>query len=261
MLIDTHAHIADPEFDHDREEVIERALTSDVRKIVLIGTGLESSQRAIALAEKYPFLWATVGLHPHEAKALDADYLHSLAKLADHPKVVGWGECGLDFFYKHSSSEVQISAFIEQIRMAKEKALPLVIHTRDAWKETFEILEKENIRAHADRYGVVLHCFTGNKAVAEKAIGLGCYVSFSGILTFKKATEIQEAAATIDLNKLVIETDSPYLAPDGYRGKRNEPSYVRVIAEKVALLRNLSFEKVAQITSKNAERLFWSSPQ
>ncbi len=256
MLIDTHAHIADPEFDHDREEVIDRALASDVRKIILIGTGLESSQRAVALSEKYPFLWATVGLHPHEAKELDADYLHSLAQLADHPKVVGWGECGLDFFYQHSSQEAQISAFIKQIRMAKERALPLVIHTRDAWEETFETLEKENIRAHADQHGVVLHCFTGNKAVAEKAIGLGCYISFSGILTFKKATEIQEAAAEIDLNKLVIETDSPYLAPDGYRGKRNEPSYVRVIAEKIALIRNLSFETVSQHTTENAERLF-----
>lgn len=261
MLVDSHAHIADPEFDHDREDVIERALASDIHKIILIGTGLESSQRAVALAEKYPFLWATVGLHPHEAKDLDEKVLQSLAQLAEHSKVVGWGETGLDFFYNHSSREVQYSAFIKQIRMAKEKTLPLVIHSRDAWKETFEILEKENVREHADTYGVVLHCFTGDKEIAEKAIDLGFYISFSGILTFKNAKEIQEAAGAIDLNKLLIETDSPYLAPDGYRGKRNEPAYIRVIAEKIAAIRNLSFETVSQITSKNAERLFRRSSQ
>ncbi len=256
MLIDTHAHIADPEFDADREAVIERALASDVGKMVLIGTGLESSQRAVSLAEQHAFMWAVVGLHPHDADQLDDEVLEALARLADHPKVVGWGECGLDFFYNHASKAAQISAFTKQIHRAKEKQLPLVVHTRDAWEETFEIMAQENIQAHAEENGVVLHCFTGDRVQAEKAIALGCTISFSGILTFKKALPIQEAAAAVPLDKIVIETDSPYLAPQGFRGKRNEPAYVRGVAEKIAEIKNLSFETVAQATTQNAEALF-----
>jgi len=261
MLIDTHAHIADPEFDADREAVIERALAADVRKIILIGTGLDSSRRAVALAEKYPFLWAAVGLHPHDAAQLDDETLQSLAELADHPKVVGWGETGLDFFYKHSTEDAQCRAFVKQIRMAKEKELPLVVHTREAWDKTFEIMIEENIQSHAMKHGVVLHCFTGDRAIAEKAVGLGCTISFSGILTFKKALPIQEAAAAIGLENIVIETDSPYLAPQGFRGKRNEPSFVRGVAEKIAEIKNIPFDTVAQTTSQNAEALFRLSPR
>lgn len=256
MLIDTHCHIADTEFDADREAVIERALASDVGTMILIGTGLESSRRAVKLAEKYSFLWASVGLHPHDASQLDDKLLKDLGQLANHPKVVGWGECGLDFHYNHSSREEQCHAFIEQIQLAKNKGLPLIIHSRNAWEETFDILMKENIRNHAEKSGVVLHCFTGDRAIAEKGIGLGFYISFSGIMTFKKAMAVQEAAGSIDLNKVVIETDAPYLAPQGFRGKRNEPAYVRGIAEKLAEIRNLSLETVSKITSKNAQCLF-----
>ncbi|MFQ5597312.1 MAG: TatD family hydrolase [Nitrospiria bacterium] len=256
MLIDTHTHIADAEFDRDRDAVIERALASDVRRMILIGTGLESSRRAVALAERHPFLWATVGLHPHESKKLDNHLIKMLAQLADHPKVVGWGETGLDFYYNHATYDTQVFAFTQQIRLAKEKRLPLVIHTRDAWDETFDILTKEGIKEHAATYGAVLHCFTGNRKIAERATDLGLYVSFSGIMTFKKADEIREAAAAIDLNKIVIETDAPYLTPEGFRGKRNEPAYVRRIAERLAEVRHLSFAEVSKATSKNAERLF-----
>jgi TatD DNase family protein len=256
MLIDSHTHIADPEFDADREAVIERALAADVQKMILIGTDLASSQRAVTLAEQYPFLWATVGLHPHEAKMLDQDLLQSLEQLAEHPKVVGLGETGLDFHYNFSSPEEQRRAFVEQIGLAKRKRLPLVIHTREAWDETFEILEQEGAPAHAAEIGAVFHCFTGDSAVAERAVRFGFYLSFSGIMTFPKALSLHQAAASVDLSRLLIETDAPYLAPQGYRGKRNEPAYVRVIAEKLAQLRNCPFEKIAEITSGNAERLF-----
>lgn len=256
MLIDTHTHIADPEFDNDREEVIKRALAAGVYRMILVGTGLLSSQRAVALAEKYPFLWAAVGLHPHEAKEMDDDLLNAFDQLADHPKVAAIGETGLDYFYNYSLPEVQKSAFIEQIRLAKKKQLPLVVHTRDAWKETFELLKKEDVREYAEEVGAVFHCFTGDKAVAEEGIGFGFHLSFSGIMTFPKATPLQEAAATIKLEKILIETDAPYLAPQGFRGKRNEPAFVRVIAEKMARLRSCPFTTISQITSENANRLF-----
>lgn len=256
MLIDTHTHISFPEFDADRADVIKRALAADVSKMVLVGTDLASSQGAVALAEQHPFLWATVGLHPHDAKDLDTDLLQSLSELAEHPKVIAWGETGLDFYYKHSTEKEQRQAFIKQIRLAKTKQLPLIVHTRDAWQDTFDILKDEDVQAHAETCGAVLHCFTGDREIAERGIALGFMISFSGIVTFKKADALQEAAATIDLNRIVIETDAPYLSPQGKRGKRNEPAYVRLIAEKIAELRNVSYETIAEATTLNAQKLF-----
>ncbi|MEO2054054.1 MAG: TatD family hydrolase [Nitrospira sp.] len=256
LLIDTHTHIADPEFDEDREEVIQRALAAGVYRMILIGTNLLSSQRAVALAEKYSFLWAAVGLHPHDAKDLDDDLLNAFDHLADHPKVVAIGETGLDYFYNHSPSEIQKAAFVEQIRLAKKKQLPLVVHTRDAWKDTFDLLKKEDVREYAEAVGAVFHCFTGDKAVAEEGIGFGFHLSFSGIMTFPKATPIQEAAAGIPLDKVLIETDAPYLAPQGKRGKRNEPAFVGLIAEKLAHLRDCPISAISQATSDNANRIF-----
>jgi len=256
MLIDTHTHIADPEFDEDRDAVIERALAVGVKKMVIIGTDLASSKRALALAEKHPFLWATVGLHPHDAKDMDEPLLKKLDTLAEHPKVVGWGEVGLDFFYQHSTREAQEKAFVMQIRAAKRRGLPLVIHTRDAWPETFDIFKAENIQEHAAQHGVVLHCFTGDAEIAKRGLQFGCYLSFSGIMTFPKAKAVQEAATAATLERIVIETDAPYLAPQGFRGKRNEPAYVRKIAEDLARLKNIPFEALAKATSENAERLF-----
>ncbi|MFY9269594.1 MAG: TatD family hydrolase [Candidatus Manganitrophaceae bacterium] len=256
MLIDTHTHIADPEFDTDREAVIERALAAGVRKMILIGTDLPSSQRAVTLAEQHPFLWATVGLHPHEAKLMDGALLESLEELAGHPKVVGIGETGFDFYYHHSGRQEQEHAFTEQIRLAQKKRLPLVIHTREAWPETFELLEKEKVRSHAAEVGVLFHCFTGDAAVAKNAIAFGCFLSFSGIVTFAKALPLQEAAAQADLSRILIETDAPYLAPQGFRGKRNEPAYLRAVAEKIASLKDITFEDISEATSRNSERFF-----
>ena len=256
MLIDTHTHIADPEFDADRNEVIARAVAAGVEKMVLIGTDLPSSERAVALAEQYPFMWAAVGLHPHESNKADDPLFTALEKLADHPKVVGWGETGLDYYYQHSTRDEQRHAFVEQIRLARKKRLPLVIHTREAWEETFEILENEKARQHAEEIGAVFHCFTGDKEVARRAVAFGFYLSFSGIVTFPKATALQEAAASVPLERILIETDAPYLSPQGFRGKRNEPAFVRETAEKIARLQNCSFDTFSQTTSRNADRLF-----
>ncbi len=256
MLIDTHTHIADPEFDTDRDAMIERALAANVKKMIVIGTGLESSQRAVKLAEKHPFLWATVGLHPHDAKEMDDVLLEKLSQLADHPKVVAWGEMGFDLYYNHSTIKEQRYALIEQIRLAKLKRLPLVIHTRDAWEETFRLFEEEDVQEHAETIGTVLHCFTGDKTIAERGVRLGCYLSFSGIMTFPKAREVQEAAASADISRIVIETDAPYLSPQGFRGKRNEPAHVSVIAKKLAEIRDMPLDTLSRVTSQNAERLF-----
>lgn len=260
MLIDTHTHIADPEFDADRSEVIARAVAAGVEKMVLIGTDLPSSERAVALAAQYPFMWAAVGLHPHESNKADPSLFMALEKLADHPKVVGWGETGLDYYYQHSTRDEQRSAFVAQIRLAKKKRLPLVIHTREAWEETFEILENEEARQHAAEIGAVFHCFTGDKEVARRAVAFGFYLSFSGIVTFPKATALQESAAAVPLERILIETDAPYLSPQGFRGKRNEPAFVRETAEKIARLQNCSFETFSQTTSRNADRLFRLHP-
>lgn len=256
MLIDTHTHLNDPEFDGDRPEVIQRALDAGVKKMVLVGTDLPSSERAVALAEQYPFLFATVGVHPHESKGWNEPLSDAIERLARTPKVVGIGECGLDFYYNHSPRESQRHAFVEQIRLAKRCALPLVVHTRDAWAETFELLEKEKVKDHAADIGAVFHCFTGNKEIVQQALRFGFYISFSGIMTFPKALSLQESAALTDLTKILIETDAPYLAPQGFRGKRNEPAYVRAVAEKLAELHFLSLEEISNITSRNAIRLF-----
>ena len=261
MLIDTHCHLSEPEFDADRDAVIERARTSGVQKIILIGTDLASSQRAVALAKRYPFFWATVGLHPHETKEMNESLLDALEQLSRHPKVVGWGETGLDFYYNHSSPEAQRRGFIEQIRSAKKALLPLVIHTRDAWKETFEILAQEKAEGHIRDVGGVFHCFTGDRAVAQRAVESGFYLSFSGILTFPKAAALQEAASAAPIDKILIETDAPYLSPQGYRGKRNEPAFVRAVAEKLGALRGISFQEISRVTAENAERLFKLAPK
>jgi len=256
VLIDTHTHIAGPEFDSDREAVIERALAAGVRSMVLIGTDLESSRQALELAEKHPFLWATAGLHPHDAKDLDDALFSKLEALTGHPKLVGWGETGLDFFYEHSARDLQKKAFCAQIRLAKRKGLPLVVHTRDAWEATFEIFEAEGIQEHAARHGVVLHCFTGDAGIAKRGLAFGCYLSFSGIVTFPKAKAVQEAALETALDRIVVETDAPYLSPQGFRGRRNEPAHVRSIAEALARLKGVSFETLARASTENAERLF-----
>jgi len=252
MLIDTHAHIHDPRFDSDRDAVIERARNAGVDVMVTVGTDLDTSRAAISLAEQYAFIYATVGVHPHEVKDLTSEILAELRELATHPRVVAYGEIGLDYYYEHSPRDIQRERFSDQLSIARELNLPIVIHTRDAQEDTLEILQEE----WKDRPGV-FHCFTGDPAYATQALQLGFMVSFSGIVTFPKATELREAVRVVPLDRLLIETDCPYLAPIPYRGKRNEPSYLPAIAEVIATEKSpTSLDDITRASSDNAKRLF-----
>jgi TatD DNase family protein len=252
MLVDTHCHIAEPEFDADREEVLRRAREAGVESVIGVGCDLASSRRAVALAEKLSWAFATVGVHPHEAKTIGEGDAARLKELAGHPKVVAYGEIGLDFYYDHSPRSVQMERFAEQIGIAASLQLPLVIHTRDAWEETFKILADQG----TGRLGGVFHCFTGGPKQAARALAMGFMVSFSGIITFPKAEEIRSAVRETPLDRILIETDSPYLAPQGFRGKRNEPGHVLWVAQKIAEIKQIPLEEVASRTTRNARSLF-----
>jgi TatD DNase family protein len=252
MLIDTHTHLHDPQFDTDRETVIHRARQDGVGLMITVGTDLETSRQAVELAERYDCVFATVGVHPHEVKTIQGNSYRVLEQLARHPKVVAYGEVGLDFYYMYSPKDLQQRHFREQIRLARQLKLPLVIHTRQAPKETLDILEEEK----ADEVGGVFHCYTGDLPTARTALSLNFFISFSGILTFPKALDLQEVARQIPVESLMVETDCPYLAPTPHRGKRNEPSYVRQVAEMLAQLKALPHEELARLTSQNARKLF-----
>jgi len=256
MLIDTHTHISESEFDQDREAVLERAHRAGVQKMVLVGINLQSSQRCVSLVRENPSLWATVGLHPHESHLLDEKMLKEFENLAGRERVVGIGETGLDYHYSHSTREQQRHAFLAHIDLARRKRLPLVIHSREAWPDMIEIIRQENLGEHARSVGVIFHCFTGGAALAHQLTALGFSLSFSGIVTFPKAIDLHATVAAIDSNFMLIETDCPYLTPQGFRGKRNEPSYLSHVAKKIAELRRCPVTEIADITSKNAERLF-----
>ncbi len=255
MFIDSHAHLDSADFDSDRAQVIERARTARVERILAIRgrNGPGSLDQAICLAEQYPELDATIGIHPHEAKLASTSDFTILNHLSDHPKVVAWGEIGLDFHYHNSPQEIQEEVFIRQLSQASAKHLPVIIHTREAEEETLRIL-----REHwaGSGLGGVLHCFTGTRSLAEECLDMGFLISFSGILTFPKAQPLREIARGVPLDRLLIETDCPYLAPVPYRGKRNEPAFVLEAARVLAELKGLSFEEVGRITSINYERLF-----
>lgn len=250
MFIDTHSHIHGPEFDADRDEALARAQSAGVERCLAVGTDLASSRAAIALAGRRPDVYATVGVHPHEASTIDADALKTLDDLATAPRVVAYGEIGLDYYYEHSERSVQRTQFAAQIAVATRHQLPLVIHTRDAWDDTFALLDE-----HPHHRGV-FHCFTGDLVQAERALARRFFISFSGIVTFPKSHALQEVARRIDLDAVLIETDCPYLSPVPFRGGRNEPARVIEIARKIAELRGLSLETVAERTSSNARRCF-----
>ncbi len=252
MFVDTHSHIHDPRFDDDRKVVIDRARKAGVDVMITVGTDLETSRAAIALAERHSFIYATVGVHPHDVKNLTSEILAELRVLAQHPRVVAYGEIGLDYYYEHSPRDIQREQFKAQLSIARELNLPIVVHTRDAQEDTLAILKEE----WNDRSGV-FHCFTGDPTYAIEALHLGFMVSFSGIVTFPKATELREAVRVVPLDQLLIETDCPYLAPVPHRGKRNEPSYLPAVAEIIANEKSpTSLDEVARISSDNAKRLF-----
>lgn len=253
-LIDSHAHIQGPEFAGDLHEVVDRARAAGVVKIVIVGGAgdLSSNDDAIAVAHSFPGLFATVGMHPHDAKDVNHADLKRLAELAADPKVVAVGETGLDFYYDHSPRELQTKIFAQFIQMARETELPLIVHDRDAHREIAGLLKSEG---EGDLRGVI-HCFTGDYGAAKAFLDLGFYISFSGIVTFKNAGPLREVAQKLPLDRLLVETDSPYLTPAPHRGKRNEPAFVRLVAETIASVREIPLEDVIHATSRNAHALF-----
>lgn len=255
-IIDSHAHLGWDSFKEDQAEVIKRAKESGVCQIVQAGVDFAGTESMLKLAENHDWIFNGVGLHPHEAKHWSCDSADFIRQTCKHPSIVAIGECGLDFYYEHSDKESQIRVFIEQVRLALELNKPLIIHTRDAWPETFEILRKEG----GGQLKGVFHCFTGGPEHLDQINDLDFYVSFSGILTFKNAQNIQAAARLIKPERYLVETDCPYLAPEGKRGKRNEPSFIWLTAKKLAELRGITLELVAGESSNNARRLF-SLPQ
>ncbi|MCS7024849.1 MAG: TatD family hydrolase [Bryobacteraceae bacterium] len=253
-LIDSHCHLDAPEFDADRQEVIERAFHSGLECLLAIGTGdgPPDLQAAIRLADSYSGIYATVGVHPHHAAQWGASTLAELESLLQHPKVVALGEIGLDYHYDFAPRPQQQRVFAEQLALARRCGVPVIIHTREAWEDTLRLLEEHAAQACS---GGIMHCFTGGASEARRCLDLGFFLSFSGIVTFPKATAVHEAARLTPLERLLLETDSPYLAPLPHRGKRNEPSFVVHVARRLAELRGESYEQVLEATSANFRRL------
>jgi TatD DNase family protein len=261
ILVDSHAHLEMEHFDADREQVISRAREAGVESIVAIGsgTGPGSLDCGIRIAEKYEFIYATIGIHPHEAKlATDADF-DELSRLATRSKVIAWGEIGLDYFYDHSPRDVQTHVFLRQLELARAAKLPVVIHCRpsegsdNAWQDCLSLLEQH---WSASGLGGILHCFTGTWAYAKHALDLSFMISFAGNITFPKAQQIREAAMQVPPDRILIETDSPFLAPVPHRGKRNEPAFVKEVARQLGELRGISTEEAGFQTASNFYNFF-----
>jgi TatD DNase family protein len=253
MLIDSHCHL-DYYTPEEQPQILARAREAGVAEMVTIGTRLSRAAEQIALAESAPNIWCTVGTHPHHAAEEELPQEEALVALASHPKVIGVGEAGLDYFYDRSPRDVQAEAFRRQIRAARRAGVPICIHTRDADEDTFAILKEQ--QDEGGSFEFLLHCFSSGRALAEQAVALGGYVSLSGILTFPKSTELRAIAADLPADRLLVETDSPYLAPVPFRGKRNEPSHVAYTARALAGLRGVSEEALAALTTTNFRRLF-----
>ena len=256
MFIDSHAHIDGHEFDADREEVIQRAHSAGVSLILNVGTGDPHSgafERAVELGKTHESIYTAIGTHPHDARLYDDAAEAKIKNLINNEHVIAWGEIGLDFHYDNSPRDVQIEVFKRQLRAARECDLPVVINTREAEAETIDILKTEY--DGAARRGI-FHCFSGSMELAQRAIEIGFMISFSGIVTFKKADELRAVAKQAPLDRLLIETDCPYLTPIPYRGKRNEPAYVVEVARCLAGLHDVSVEEMARITTENFNRFF-----
>ena len=252
MIIDSHAHLEMKDFDKDRNRVIARAVEAGVRHIITVATTIPDGHKALDIAQKNESVFLSIGIHPHEAKDIrEGDYAE-LRSLSKEKKVVAFGEIGLDFYRNHSPRQVQLARFRELLRLGKDLQLPIILHDRDAHEEILKILKEEG----NGRWRGVFHCFSGDVPLAKKVIQLGFFISIPGTVTFSKATTQQEVVRCIPLEKILLETDCPYLAPEPYRGKRNEPAFIRNTAEKVASLKSLSFEDVCRITSLNARALF-----
>lgn len=250
--IDSHAHLNDKAFELEVEQIIDSALEAGVKAILVPGFDLASSVKAVELAEKYPMLWAAVGVHPHDAKTWDRATAAQLEQLLTQPKVVALGEIGLDYHYNYSTKEEQLRAFIEQINIAKSCRKPIIIHNREAHQDTLEILSREK----PGDAGGVMHCFSGSGEIAAQFLHLGLHISFAGPLTFTNAVKLRETAADIPMERLLVETDSPYLTPHPFRGRRNEPAHVKLVGEKLAEVKKLTIAEVMNITAENFKTLF-----
>ncbi len=254
-LIDSHAHLEFSQFDADREEMLARARAAGVATLLAIGSGSGPARldAAIPFAETHDWIYATIGVHPHEAKQATEEHFARLDELARHSRVIAWGEIGLDYFYDHSPREVQHAVFRRQLEQARAARLPIVIHCRDAWGDCLAILEEA---WRSSGLGGIMHCFTGNIEEARRSLAMGFVVSFAGNVTYPKAQDLRDVARELPLESLLIETDSPFLAPQGLRGKRNEPANVAEVARTLASVRNLSASEMASITAGNFRRFF-----
>ena len=250
-LVDSHCHLDDEKYDEDREQTIERARAAGVERLMAIGTGdgPPDLETAVRLADRYPFIYATVGVHPHDAKKAGPATFDRLRELMRHPKVLAVGEIGLDYHYDFSPRETQRAVFERQLELAAEAGKPIVIHTREAWDDTLAALRAKW------RGGGIMHCFTGGERQAREALELGMHLSFGGVITFPKAEEPRQAARIVPDDRLLVETDCPYLAPVPHRGKRNEPAFMVETLKRLAAVRETTPERVAALTTANWERL------
>ncbi len=251
MLVDTHAHLQWASFDKDREKVISRAKKVGVEYIVNIGFDVDGSRKAVELAQKHKGLYATVGIHPHNASQIDQDVLNKIRQLSEKPKVVAVGEIGLDYYRNLSPREAQKKAFEAQLTLAEASGLPVVIHDREAHADVLEILSKHNGKTTG-----IMHCFSGSREMAEQCVELGFYISFAGPVTFPNSHRLHEIAKWVDMNRVLLETDSPWLAPQEMRGKRNEPAFLLFTAKKIAKLKGISLDELAQATTENVKEIF-----
>jgi len=250
-LVDTHAHLNHEDFEQDLDEVLERAMGWGVRRVVVPGFDRVSSERAVQLASR-PMILAAVGIHPHDAGTLSADDLDWFRSQLQEGRAVAVGEIGLDYYRELSPREKQQEAFRAQVRLAREVGRPIIVHNREAGEDVLRILCEEG----AAETGCVLHCFSEDVRYEERAIELGCYIGIAGPVTYKSSKSLQEVARTVPLDRLLVETDAPYIPPQPFRGRRSEPAHVRLVAEKIAELRSIPLEEVALATTQNADRLF-----
>src|SRR5271154_407676 len=256
QIIDSHAHLEFSQFDEDRGAMLERARAAGVETLLAIGSGTSPAERldsAIPFAEQHDWIYATVGIHPHDASAATEEHFARLDELARNPRVIAWGEMGLDYHYDHSPREVQQAVFRRQLGQARAAKLPIVIHCRDAWDDCLAILEEE---WRASGIGGIFHCFTGTLAEARRGLDMGFLVSFAGNVTYPKMQHLRDIARELPLESILTETDSPFLPPQGRRGKRNEPAFVVEVAQALANVRNLAPEEVAATTAANFRQLF-----
>jgi len=252
MLFDSHAHYDDEKFNDDRDEVFTKAHEDGISYILNAATDIDTSLMSIGFAEKYDFVYAAVGVHPHNTSSLDDEVTAKIAKLAKNPKVVAIGEIGLDYYYDYSPKDLQKYWFKRQLELAVDLSMPVIIHDRDAHEDILNIMKESKI----SQAGGVLHCFSGSREMSKIVLDMGFYLSFGGPVTFKNARKVIEVLQYVPMDRLLIETDSPYLSPEPHRGKRNDSRNVRYVAEKIAEIKGLDFEDVASVTLNNAKQLF-----